>query len=149
MADEPRFKFHTLLDVAELTAFARMSDQAVLDALESVRHRICAPKDEQLQKKTVGSMTEELVKRGVYPKETVPGNPNTVEQMVTYWGAFWHIWEGVLECPHCKEDLRCHRTGPPFKREIGHYDRATDRTQWFSCPACNGNIAMKGAPTLA
>src|SRR5574340_130842 len=62
------------------------------------------------------------------PAETVEGNPNSVWSMVGGWGARWHEWRPPFECPHCKADLRDHRTGPPFKREVGRYDMARDRT---------------------
>lgn len=79
---------------------------------------------------------DELIRRNVYPIDTVPGNPNTVYVMVQGWGSDWYLWKEPLECPHCKADLRCHRTGPPFKREIGHVSE--DRMSHYSCPDCKG-----------
>ena len=90
--------------------------------------------DEQL----IHSMVDELIARGVYPKETVEGNPNTVYSMVDGWGAHWHVWRGPFECPHCKADLRDQRTGPPFKREIGMV--AHDRVTHYVCPDCKQTI---------
>lgn len=45
-------------------------------------------------------------------------------------------WREPLACPHCKADLRDHVNGPPFKREIGQYDRDRDRTVAWVCPDC-------------
>lgn len=85
-------------------------------------------------------MIDELIRRGIYPKETIEGNHNTVYEMVDGWGARWYLWRGALECPHCKADLRDQRTGPPFKREIGMYDRGLDRTTHFACPDCKKKL---------
>lgn len=76
-----------------------------------------------------------LIEKGEYPSETVEGNPNSVWQMVKGWGAYWHRWDGTLECPHCKADLRDLVTGPPFMRAIGH--TVNDRCAYYTCPDCN------------
>lgn len=76
---------------------------------------------------------------GVYPRETMTGNPNSVQSMVRGWGADWMTFRGPLECPHCGVDLRS-PIGPPFKREIGHYDESRDCTTHFVCPDCEKRI---------
>jgi hypothetical protein len=85
-------------------------------------------------------MIDTLIERGVYPAETVDANPNNVYSMVSGYGARWFEWNGTLTCGHCGADLRDHRLGPPYKREMGHYNRGTDRTEWFECPDCKNNI---------
>ncbi len=45
-------------------------------------------------------------------------------------------WREPLECPHCKADLRDHKAGPPFKREIGQYSLERDMTVGYQCPDC-------------
>lgn len=85
---------------------------------------------------------EELIREaqlaGIYPKETVEGNPNDVVQMVKGWGAQWFVWKGPFECQHCGADLRDQRTGPPFKREIGRIEN--DRCVEFTCPDCGKKL---------
>lgn len=85
-------------------------------------------------------LVAEAQELGIYPRETVPGNPNSVLTMVECYGARWFEWCGPLNCPHCKADLRSLDTGPPYKREIGMYDRDRDRTSHFVCPDCQGVI---------
>lgn len=81
-------------------------------------------------------LCDELETLGVYK----PNNYGyTSLQMVEGWGVDWHEYRGKLECPHCKADLRDQR-GPPFKREIGIYDRGLDRTMCFICPDCKERI---------
>lgn len=94
----------------------------------------------QPDKAKMKQMIDALIARGVYPAETVEANPNNVYSMVDGWGARWFEWRGVLACGHCGADLRDHRLGPPFKREMSHYDRGRDRTEWFECPDCKNNI---------
>ena len=120
-------------------AFDDLSNDALLDALDEEREKFT-----KSDLARMGTMVGELIRRGVYPAETVEGNPNNVLTMVSGWGARWHEWREPLTCPHCKTDLRDHRTGPPFKREIGHYDRNRDRTTSFSCPDCGNDIRAKG-----
>lgn len=88
-------------------------------------------------KVVMSELISELQSRGVYPQDTVPGNPNSVVTMVECWGAYWHEWSGQLSCPHCHVDLRDQNTGPPFKREIAVYSRERDRTTHYSCPSCH------------
>jgi hypothetical protein len=86
-------------------------------------------------------MIDELIRRKVYPENTPEGNRNDVYTMVSGWGAYWHIWSGTLECPHCKADLRDQRVGPPFIRQIGISDLNRDRVTMWQCPDCKGQWA--------
>jgi hypothetical protein len=54
------------------------------------------------------------------------------------YGPYWNVYEGPLECRHCKADLRNHESGPPFKREIGQVEN--DRCTHYVCPDCNKAI---------
>jgi rubredoxin len=81
-------------------------------------------------------LIDELIRRKVYPETTPEENPNTVHQMVSGWGAYWHTWKGTLECPHCKVDLRDHKSGPPGVRQIGVI--VEDRVAYWVCPDCKG-----------
>jgi hypothetical protein len=83
-------------------------------------------------------MIDELVCRKVYPETLPEGNPNDVYMMVSGWGAYWHIYQGDIECPHCKADLRDSTVGPPFTRQVGIYDQRLDRTVEWECPDCKG-----------
>jgi hypothetical protein len=78
-----------------------------------------------------------LIACGEYPKELVIVGSAHIH-MVENYGVYWHRFKGVLECPHCDVDLRDHKNGPPFKRTIGVYSRALDRTVAWRCPDCNG-----------
>lgn len=65
------------------------------------------------------------------------GSPHqSIWHAVEYYGAWWHRWYGVLECPHCKADLRDHEHGPPFLRTVGLVDRYRDRVTEWQCPDC-------------
>ena len=78
-----------------------------------------------------------LVNAGEYPAETVPGNCHTIRQMVDGWGAYWHRWEGILECVVCGEDLRDQKLGPPFK--LYSIRKQDDGSILLTCPACLGD----------
>ena len=108
------------------------SDQEVILLLDAARTK---GEDAQMHE-----LIAELQARCVYPKETVPKNTNTVFQMVEGWGVRWYRWSGTLQCQHCNVDLRDHENGPPFKREIGFYNRDRDRTEYYICPECKGRI---------
>jgi len=101
------------------TDFPRLSDEALLDALDTERRKFTTS-DAALMRR----MADELI---------------------SGWGARWHVWREPLQCPHCKADLRDHRTGPPFKREIGQYDMDEDRTVAFICPDCG--LDLSAGPT--
>jgi len=126
--------------------FDNLSDDALLNALDKERQKFTASDQGAMRQ-----MVEALIARKVYPAETPEGNPNDIYSMVSGWGARWHEWRGPFECPHCKADLRDHRTGPPFKREVGHYDMGRDRTTGFSCPDCKENLhatlSLESAPS--
>jgi hypothetical protein len=109
-----------------------LDNNALLTALDKARNRFVWDQDQV----EIKSMIDALIARGVYPAVTVEGNPNDVYTMVTGYGARWHEWREPHACPHCKADLRDYRTGPPYKREIGLYDRDTDRTVSVICPDC-------------
>lgn len=115
--------------------FDDLSNDNLLDALDKERRKFT-----ESDKAVMHALVDELIARKVYPSETVEGNPNDVYSMVSGWGARWHEWNGLLACPHCKADLRDHRTGPPFKREIGRYNMGRDRTEGYYCPDCKENI---------
>lgn len=115
-----------------------MLDEERLPPLRDANGHWNAPREPDETK--MQRMVDQLIARGVYPAETVPGNPNTVLGMVKGWGARWYQWREPHACPHCNADLRDRRTGPPFKREIGQYDRGSDRTTGFFCPDCKENL---------
>lgn len=117
-------------------ALEKRSVEELLEMLALERNKYTRAND-----KVIEILVDVLIERGEYPAQTVPGNRNTVRQMVSGYGAYWHRWRDLLECPHCKVDLRNHKTGPPFKREIGVYDRSRDRTSHFTCPDCKGMIS--------
>ena len=83
-------------------------------------------------------LVEELVRRGHYPEKTVTGT--SVLTMVENYGVYWNQWAAPHQCRNCKADLRDHEHGPPFKREIGIYDTAIDRTTYYRCPDCQGRL---------
>jgi len=115
-------------------------NEVLLDMLDEERSGLDKDRHPREPDETkMRQMVDQLIARGVYPAETVPGNPNTVFGMVKGWGARWFQWREPLTCANCGTDLRDHNGGPPFKREIGHYDRGTDRTEGFSCPDCKGD----------
>jgi hypothetical protein len=116
-----------------MNPYEDMRDQEVLLELDQERRKFTKADDAKMH-----ALIAELQARCVYPKETVTGTP--VFKMVDGYGAFWHQWRGTLECPHCKADLRDHKNGPPFKREIAFYNRDRDRTEYFICPDCEGRI---------
>src|SRR5882672_7003203 len=62
------------------------------------------------------AIIDALIYTGVYPKETAGGNPSTVHQMVSGWGAYWHLWPETTTCHHCNADLRNLDAGPPFMK---------------------------------
>jgi len=113
--------------------YAGLGDEALLDALDREREKFTYADASAMQ-----AMTDLLIARGVYPKETVPKNPSSVRQMVDGFGAHWHLWRGPLACPHCHADLRDHEHGPPFKREIAI--EKNDRISHLLCPDCDRKI---------
>lgn len=115
---------------------ADLDNDALLDALDEERKKFTQADDVRMH-----AMVNELIRRGVYPNETVEGNPNSVWTMVEGYGARWHVWREPLACQHCGADLRDHRTGPPFKREVGLYDDKLDCTTGFYCPDCKVNLS--------
>ena len=116
-------------------------NEVLLDMLDEERSGLDAKRHfREPDRAKMEALIAQLITRGVYPAETVPGNPNTVYAMVRGWGARWFQWAEPLSCPHCKADLRDHVTGAPFKREIGHYSRERDMTTGFTCPDCKGSL---------
>jgi len=113
--------------------FDNLDDAGLLSALDTERKRFTQADDVKM-----AQMVEELIRRGVYPKETIEGNRNSVMTMVEGWGAYWYLWKGSnLNCPHCKADLRDLKCGPPFMRVIGISCRGVDRVTTWRCPDCN------------
>lgn len=124
-------------EVLDLIAVLRgtADDNKILEMLQEEHLKFSRSNQER-----IGLYVDALIERGVYPKETVPGNSRTVLEMVSSYGAYWYKWrEGtILECPHCKADLRDLEQGPPGVRQIGHVDRGTDRVEFWKCPDCHG-----------
>lgn len=114
------------------------NDDQLLQALKAERELFTGSNKEVMK-----VMIDELIHRKVYPETTPEGNPNDVYGMVAGWGAYWHVWRGTLECPHCKADLRDHKMGPPGLRQIGMIDRGGDRITYWVCPDCNGRWARE------
>lgn len=116
--------------------YKELDNEQLLKELDTERSRRFS--DEAKMKAMIG----ELITRGVYPKETVPGNPTKdIYRMVSGYGVYWFQWREPLNCWHCKADLRNLESGPPFKREIGRYDDRLDRTVYTTCPDCGGTMA--------
>lgn len=112
---------------------SRVTDDELLEALKDERE-LFSRSSEAVMK----VMIDELVRRKVYPETMPEGNHNDVYAMVSGWGAYWHIYRGTIECPHCKADLRDSKIGPPFLRQIGISDRDLDRITGWQCPDCKG-----------
>lgn len=107
--------------------------KTILDSIDTIVHSAepgCLARIER--------WTAELVRRGIYPEETVPGNPNSVVDMVRGWGSRWFEWKGPLACPLCQADLRDYHRGPPFKREHSIIDGF--HNPFFTCPDCKGRL---------
>lgn len=109
------------------------SDQTLLQILRDERELYALA-----DKTFMHTIVDELIRRKVYPEDTPEGNSNSVFAMVEGWGAYWHVWKGTLECPHCQADLRDHKMGPPGLRQIGVVDRGLDKITHWVCPDCNG-----------
>jgi len=109
------------------------SDLTLLQILDQERNLFSLA-----SKEIMHFLVDELIRRKVYPEDTPEGNPNSVFTMVEGWGAYWHVWKGTLECPHCKADLRDHKMGPPGLRQIGVVDRGLDKITHWVCPDCKG-----------
>lgn len=75
-----------------------------------------------------------LVQLGHYPAKS--GIDFEPLKMVECYGVYWNEWREPLKCCHCDTDLCDHKHGPPFKREIGQYDRDRDETVAYQCPDC-------------
>lgn len=127
--------------IAETRAFASildllsLEDQQLLELLKAERAKFTRADGRLMEVAIV-----ELQRRGVYPEETQPGNPNSVEDMVLSYGVYWYTWQGPLECPACHLDLRDLSSGPPFKREIAVVDRERDRVVRHICPDCHAEV---------
>lgn len=128
----PTLKEAQDLEVAQ-QVLATASDSELLEALKQERELFTESSEVIMR-----IMIDELIRRKVYPENTPEGNPNDIYTMVSGWGAYWHIWKGTLECPHCKADLRDHEMGPPGLRQIGMVDRGQDRVTYWVCPDCKG-----------
>lgn len=115
----------------------RQSDEELLAAVEKERGKFTQQNEGWLR-----AAVAELVLRGVYPAGwgSVPKEQWDPYQRMQGWGARWHEWREPLACPHCKSDLRNLVSGPPGKREIGHYSIGRDVTTHYSCPDCGKTI---------
>ncbi len=88
----------------------------------------------------MADLCEQLTEAGIYPATPFMEEMEyTALDMVTSWGADWHIFREPLKCGGCGKDLRNLNTGPPFKLEIGiEHDR--DRVEYFKCPSCEQKL---------
>jgi hypothetical protein len=89
-----------------------------------------------------------LVEAGIYPPLTERRKANGLNYyyLVDGCGEDWHIYHGLLECPHCHMDLR-DPDGPPFKLEMGVEIRGLyDGVAFQQCPKCEGAWTRKGTP---
>jgi hypothetical protein len=121
--------------------FDTVSNDGLLVAIESERlpPLMRTPEGKVISREPdeekLDALIEECVRRGIYPKETCPGNPNTLRQMVRGYGARWFEWRtGHLNCPACSADLRDLEAGPPFLRQCGRVEN--DRVVAWECPDC-------------
>ena len=110
-----------------------LTDKKIIELLDKERRKYTTS-----DKKKMEVFVDELVRRKVYPKSSKI--KLTALRMVESYGANWHKYAGQLNCPHCSEDLRDLKNGPPFKREIGFYDIVADSTVEFVCPKCNKGL---------
>jgi hypothetical protein len=101
-----------------------VTDDELLDAIENLT---------DLGTKSAIVIFAEIKRRGIYPK---PKGNTTVERMVEMYGARWHLYREPLACQFCGADLRDHKHGPPYKREISIYCKDRDRTTHYKCPEC-------------
>lgn len=53
-------------------------------------------------------------------------------------------WGEPLNCPHCGADLRDHRVGAPYKRELAIVEN--DYVSYFLCPDCPGRWERDSHP---
>lgn len=120
--------------------------EALLDQIDALRlpgmsMKVDWSAEAQAQRtQELGELVKQAQLLGIMPSATTIGNPNSVFQMVRGYGARWFNWRGPFECRHCNVDLRDQINGPPFKREIGMYDDARDRTSHFVCPDCKQTL---------
>jgi len=100
--------------------------ESLLDALDVLREEVGILENEKAK-----IIIQELTVRRVYPEETKIGM--TAEIMVSSYGSRWHIYKGMLNCPHCETDLRDQKLGTPFKREILIKE---GEKHTYQCPDC-------------
>jgi hypothetical protein len=92
------------------TVFAEVLSDDLLKGLETERNRFTESNPDLIK-----AMIDELIKRKVYPEKPNQNNPNTVYQMVSGWGPYWHQWDpNTATCKVCGGDQRDHHLGPPF-----------------------------------
>jgi hypothetical protein len=110
--------------------------RSLLEALDEERGKFTRSDRDLMQ-----CYIDELVLRGAYPKTTpFIEAGNTHLTLVEGWGVYWNLFNGLLECPHCKTDLRS-PSGPPFKREVYVKDLRGDTPFYLECPDCSKKIA--------
>lgn len=118
----------------DLPSMDATSDEDLLVILDRERR-----KSTQARKMVLLACVDSLIRRRVYPAQTLNGNPTRDPyKMMEGWGAYWHIWKEPLVCPHCQADLRDNVLGPPFKREVGMVHQ--DRVSYFYCPDCKHTL---------
>lgn len=116
---------------------AALNAEELLDALQDEREEYTKANENVMQ-----AYIDALIECGEYPK-SVTGSRSTHLSMVKGYGVTWHRYSGPLECLHCRTDLKDHVNGPPFKREIGIYSTALDRTTGYKCPDCDQMISER------
>ena len=116
--------------------------EQLLNTLEEERGKFT-----KADNKKMSAMVNELVRLGVYPQTPFMSKHNrTYLDMVQFYGARWHEYDGVTTCPHCSFDLRSEQ-GPPFSVAIGVEVRGLyDGVAYYECPSCSGNWSRKGTP---
>lgn len=112
-----------------------MTTENLLKELQEERIKFSKADQEKMLK-----IIEALLEAGIYPKTTptMEKYGYTHQNMVQYWGAWWHIYSEPHCCPHCLADLRDHESGPPGKRELLHKPKDD-----LICPDCQeivGNL---------
>lgn len=110
-----------------------MTAEEVMAELKAEREKYTTSDKAKMQQ-----LCQTLVDMGVYP--AVSGIGYEPLKMVECWGVDWHEYSGILECRHCGADMRDHKNGPPFKREIGIIEN--DNCNSFMCPDCSKTIWM-------
>jgi hypothetical protein len=114
-----------------------MTTEEILEELSCERSKFTKSNEDKMRE-----LVNLLIERGVYPAKS--GIGYDAFKMMNSWGVDWYIYRGIQNCPACDTDLCDRENGPPFKREIGIYDRNKDRTVSWKCPDCGGEWFNSG-----